>query len=105
MPGLGCGTRSEGVAHAPIDDPVAAHHKSVRADTLNHQNRAPLEHGTHGTTLAKGFNRMLIMLEVLLVVSSVGLSVVLSRLAVGEMFRLVRIDRLPAPVPSRDDAR
>ena len=45
------------------------------------------------------------MFEVLLVVSSVGLSVVLSRLAVGEMFRLVRIDRVPEPVPSRDDAR
>ncbi len=45
------------------------------------------------------------MFEVLLVVSSVGLSVVLSRLAVGEMFRLVRIDRVPAPVPTHDDAR
>jgi len=44
------------------------------------------------------------MFEVLLVLSSVGLSVVLSRLAVGEMFRLVRIDRVPAPVPT-DDAR
>jgi hypothetical protein len=42
------------------------------------------------------------MLEVLLVLSSVGLSVALSRLAVGEMFRLVRIDRV-AP-PARDDA-
>jgi len=46
--------------------------------------------------------RMSMMLEVLLVLSSVGLSVVLSRLAVGEMFRLVRMDRLPAPV-TRDD--
>jgi hypothetical protein len=43
------------------------------------------------------------MLEVLLVVSSVGLSVALSRLAVGEMFRLVRLDRVPAPA-ARDDA-
>ena len=47
----------------------------------------------------------MMMFELLLVVSSVGLSVVLSRLAVGEMFRLVRMDRVPAPVPSRDDAR
>lgn len=45
------------------------------------------------------------MFEVLLVLlSSVGLSVVLSRLAVGEMFRLVRIDRVPAPATTRDDA-
>jgi hypothetical protein len=56
-----------------------------------------------GTTLANGLRRMSMMLELLLVLSSVGLSVVLSRLAVGEMFRLVRIDRVPAPV-TRDDA-
>ncbi len=43
------------------------------------------------------------MLEMLLVVSSVGLSVGLSRLAVGEMFRLVRMDRVPAST-ARDDA-
>ena len=49
--------------------------------------------------------QVMMMFELLLVVSSVGLSVVLSRLAVGEMFRLVRMDRVPAPVPSRDDAR
>jgi hypothetical protein len=43
------------------------------------------------------------MLVLLLVLSSVGLSVGLSRLAVGEMYRLVRIDRVPAPT-ARDDA-
>jgi hypothetical protein len=43
------------------------------------------------------------VLVLLLVVSSVGLSVGLSRLAVGEMFRLVRIDRVHA-APARDDA-
>lgn len=77
----------------------------MRRDTLNHQYRAPLKHPPRGTRLANVLNRVLIMFEVLLVVSSVGLSVVLSRLAVGEMFRLVRIDRVPAPVPTHDDAR
>jgi hypothetical protein len=43
------------------------------------------------------------MLVLLLVLSSVGLSIGLSRLAVGEMFRLVRLDRIAAP-PARDDA-
>jgi hypothetical protein len=43
------------------------------------------------------------MLLLLLVLSSVGLSVGLSRLAVGEMFRLVRLNRISAP-PGRDDA-
>jgi hypothetical protein len=46
---------------------------------------------------------MATMFELLLVLSSVGLSVALSRLAVGEMFRLVRIDRVPAQ-HGRDDA-
>jgi hypothetical protein len=45
------------------------------------------------------------MLVLLLVVSSVGLSVGLSRLAVGEMFRLVRIDRVAAAPPHDDAAR
>jgi len=45
---------------------------------------------------------MVIVLEMLLVISSVALSVALSRLAVGEMFRLVRIDRIQ-PQPAADD--
>jgi hypothetical protein len=48
--------------------------------------------------------RVSVVLELLLVVSSVGLSVGLSRLAVGEMFRLVRIDRVDAPAASDDIA-
>ena len=77
----------------------------VRADTLNRQIRAKRPSVSGGMRLANESSRVMMMLELLLVVSSVGLSVVLSRLAVGEMFRLVRIDRIPAPVPSRDDAR
>jgi len=37
------------------------------------------------------------LLLLVLVLSSIALSVVLSRLAVGEMFRLVRITRVAAP--------
>jgi len=48
--------------------------------------------------------RVSVVLELLLVVSSVGLSVGLSRLAVGEVFRLVRIDRVDAPAASDDIA-
>ena len=45
-----------------------------------------------GTTLAHPFLRMDGVVVTLLVVSSVAISVGLSRLAVGEMFRLTRID-------------
>jgi hypothetical protein len=76
----------------------------VFADTLNCQIRARARAYRGGTRLANGFNQVLTMFAVLLVLSSVGLSVVLSRLAVGEMFRLVRIDRVPAPATTRDDA-
>ena len=38
----------------------------------------------------------------LLVISSVALSVVVSRLAVGEVFRLVRITRLDTPTAPDD---
>ena len=44
------------------------------------------------------------MLEMILVLSSVGLSIGLSRLAVGEMFRLVRNARVPVPATPHDAA-
>jgi len=42
------------------------------------------------------------LLVLLLVVSSIALSVLVSRIAVGEMFRLVRITRV-SPAPSTDE--
>jgi hypothetical protein len=42
------------------------------------------------------------LLQGLLVLSSIGLSVLVSRIAVGEMFRLVRITRV-APAPRADE--
>jgi hypothetical protein len=71
--------------------------------TLIRQICARLAQKRSGTRLAGDLSRMSEMLVLLLVLSSVGLSVGLSRLAVGEMFRLVRIDRVPA-APARDDA-
>jgi hypothetical protein len=44
---------------------------------------------------------MVALFELLLVLSSVALSVALSRLAVGEMFRLARIRHLNRP-PAND---
>jgi hypothetical protein len=40
---------------------------------------------------------MTVVAELLLVTSSVGLSMALSRLALGEVFRLVRIQRAASP--------
>ena len=91
------------LAHGPTDSPVTHHLKLSGARSAADEICAAHGRKAAGTTLARGWMRISMMLELLLVLSSVGLSVVLSRLAVGEMFRLVRIDRVPAPV-TRDDA-
>ena len=51
---------------------------------------------TSGTQLAISLG-MVALFECVLVLSSIALSIVLSRLAVGEMFRLVRITPLNRP--------
>ena len=50
-------------------------------------------------------SNMVALFECLLVLSSIALSIALSRLAVGEMFRLVRITPLNRPPAGDSSAR
>jgi hypothetical protein len=45
---------------------------------------------------------MSVLLELLLLTSSIGLSIAVSRLAVDRMLRFARMRRLPAPPASSD---
>src|SRR6266540_1658121 len=86
-----CNTVSRG-AKLSTNNLVIADLKTVRAHDGRPLSFVLLARKMIGHGVCDAFHRMSIVLEVLLVLSSVGLSVALSWLAVGEMFRLVRID-------------
>jgi hypothetical protein len=56
------------------------------------RNSLDVFHHWPGTTLAKAEGNMDGVVATLIVVTSIGLSIGVSRLAVGEMFRLVRMN-------------